>query len=59
MKSITFPIKCPMRVATPKSEENPLDGWFAQYPEIDILDWPAKSSDLNLIENIWAMIANS
>jgi len=33
--------------------------WFAQHPEIEVLDWPAKSPDLNLIENIWAAIVNS
>lgn len=28
--------------------------WFARQPEIHILNWPAKSSDMNLIENVWA-----
>ena len=28
--------------------------WFAQHPEIHLLDWPAKSPDLNLIENVWS-----
>jgi len=33
--------------------------WFAQHLEIEILDWPAKFPDLNLIENVWGIIANS
>ena len=32
--------------------------WFAQHPEIVVLDWP-KSPDLNLIENVWAKIVNT
>jgi len=33
--------------------------WFAQHSEIEVLDGPAKSPDLNLIENVWAAIVNS
>lgn len=29
---------------------------WLQASEIDVLDWPAKSSDLTFIENVWAML---
>jgi hypothetical protein len=32
--------------------------WFVQHPEIEVFDWPTKSLDFNLIENIWEIIAN-
>ncbi|KAJ4438155.1 hypothetical protein ANN_14094 [Periplaneta americana] len=28
--------------------------WFQRRPEIEIINWPPKSPDLNVIENIWA-----
>lgn len=28
--------------------------WFANHPEVVVLEWPVKSPDLNLIENVWA-----
>ena len=27
--------------------------WFREHPIIEILPWPSKGADLNLIENIW------
>lgn len=30
--------------------------WFANHPEIIQLQWPVKSPDLNLIENVWAKL---
>ena len=28
--------------------------WFADHPEIQLIDWPGNSPDLNPIENVWA-----
>lgn len=28
--------------------------WFASHPEVICMEWPVKSPDLNLIENVWA-----
>lgn len=28
--------------------------WFENHPEVVLLQWPVKSPDLNLIENVWA-----
>lgn len=28
--------------------------WFSRHPQIELLEWPANSPDLNPIENIWA-----
>jgi len=30
--------------------------WFRIHPEIQLIDWPARSPDLNLIENVWAQV---
>jgi len=31
---------------------------MVQHPEIEVFDWPSKSLDLNLIENVWGAIVN-
>lgn len=31
--------------------------WFAAHPQIRCMEWPVKSPDLNLIENVWAKMA--
>ena len=31
---------------------------FLQEKNVDILDWPGKSPDLNLIKNLWHMMKN-
>lgn len=28
--------------------------WFTSHPEVELLNWPAYSPDLNPIENVWA-----
>ena len=33
--------------------------WFGRHPDIEVLQWPAKSPDLNIIEHVWAYIAKS
>ena len=33
--------------------------WFQEQRDIELLDWPSRSCDLNPIENVWANIVNA
>jgi len=30
--------------------------WFDEHPEINVINWPARSPDLNPIENLWSQM---
>ena len=40
--------RCPVHMA------RIVQRWFATHPEIEVMDWPSKGCDMNVIENIWA-----
>ena len=27
--------------------------WFEEHPEINLIEWPAQTADVNIVENIW------
>lgn len=33
--------------------------WFASHTEIEVLRWPAKSPDLNIMDNVWACMVKN
>lgn len=30
--------------------------WFQDHPEIELIRWPVRSPDLNIVENVWAQM---
>ena len=36
-----------------------VDDWFRNHPEVVRLEFPAKSPDFNIIENVWGKMARS
>lgn len=41
---------------SPIHKGNVVKAWFAQRPHIDVLPWPPKGADLNVIENAWSSL---
>lgn len=33
--------------------------WFREHPLIEVLEWPSKGCDMNVIENVWAMMVRT
>lgn len=35
---------------------NRIQRWFTRRPDVDLLEWPPDSPDMNPIENVWARL---
>lgn len=33
--------------------------WFHEHPEVEIIEWPSKGCDVNVIENVWALMVRT
>lgn len=45
--------RCPVHTA------HIVQRWFADRPDLELLDWPSRGCDMNPIENIWANMVNT
>lgn len=45
--------KCPIHTA------NVVRRWFQRQDNFELLDWPSKGADMNVIENVWAQMVNT
>lgn len=45
--------RCPIHTARVVQE------WFGRQDNIQLLDWPSKGADMNVIEHVWAQMVNT
>ena len=43
---------------SPIHKSMPVRHWLEEHPQVHILFWPARSPDMNPIENVWGWITN-